>query len=47
MAAYLANQIILGKLTYNAVIIRKPELKTEIDKILIENSKGDLIQSNL
>ena len=43
MAAYLANQIILGKLTYDLVITRKPELKDEIDAYLTVQGRTDLI----
>lgn len=31
MIAYLVNQIVLGNLTYNEVITKRPDLKTKID----------------
>lgn len=31
MIAYLVNQIILGKLTYNEVVTARPDLKSKID----------------
>lgn len=37
MAKYLANQIIQGKLDYDTVIAKFPDLKEEIDKILEES----------
>ncbi len=43
MAAYLANQITLGKLTYDLVISKKPELKSDIDAYLTEKDREDLI----
>lgn len=36
MAAYLARQILNGKLDYNAVIAKYPQFKDEIDRILKE-----------
>lgn len=43
MAAYLANQIILGTLEYSFVVTRKPELKADIDNYLTEKGRADLI----
>ena len=34
MAAYLANQIMQGKLDYDEVIAKYPQLKDDIDSIL-------------
>lgn len=34
MAKYLARQIKLGNLDYNEIIIKYPQFKEEIDKIL-------------
>lgn len=34
MAAYLARQIKLGKLDYDAVVAKYPQYKAEIDAIL-------------
>ncbi len=31
MAAYLVNQIILGKLTYQEVVAARPDLQAKID----------------
>lgn len=36
MVAYLVNQIILGKLTYQEVITAKPDLQAKIDAYLAE-----------
>ena len=44
MAAYLAYRIEKGKLKYKAVIKIHPELKDEIDEILIADGKEDLIE---
>lgn len=43
MANYLANQIILGKLTYSFVITRKPDFKIDIDAYLTVQGRPDLI----
>jgi hypothetical protein len=43
MAAYLANQIIMGKLDYTTVITKRPDLKAGIDTYLIEKGREDLI----
>lgn len=37
MAAYLVNQIILGKLTYQQVVTKRPDLKTAIDQYITDN----------
>lgn len=37
MAAYLANQIMQGKLNYDEVIAKYPQLKNDIDAILDKN----------
>jgi hypothetical protein len=37
MAAYLVNQIILGKLTYQEVITARPDLRAKIDVYITEN----------
>ena len=31
MIAYLVNQIILGNLTYNEIITKRPDLKVKLD----------------
>lgn len=43
MAAYLANQILKGRLDYTLVISRYGEFKEDIDTILIAEGKQDLI----
>ena len=43
MAAYLANQILKGRLDYTLVISRYSEFKEDIDTILIAEGKQDLI----
>ena len=37
MAAYLANQIMQGKLDYDEVIAKYPQLKDDSDSILDKN----------
>jgi len=44
MAAYLANQILKGKLSYELVVKRYPEFKEDIDTILILEGREDLIK---
>ena len=44
MAAYLANQILKGKLSYELVVERYAEFKEEIDTILIGEGKQNLIK---
>jgi hypothetical protein len=43
MAAYLANQILLGKLNYSAVVTKYPQYKADIDTILVGEGREDLI----
>jgi len=43
MTAYLANQIILERLTYSEVITKRPDLKTGIDAELSWRGREDLI----
>lgn len=43
MAAYLALQIMKGKLDYVAVIKKFPQHKEDIDTILVAEGKSDLI----
>lgn len=43
MAAYLAMRIEDGKLDYTAVVTRYPQFKADIDTILINDGKQDLI----
>lgn len=38
MVAYLVNQIILGQLTYNDVVNKRPDMKAKIDKYIIDNN---------
>lgn len=44
MAAYLANQILKGKLSYELVVKRYPEFKEDIDTILILEGRENLIK---
>lgn len=44
MAAYLANQILKGRLDYTLVVSRYGEFKEDIDTILIVEGKQDLIK---
>lgn len=43
MAGYLAMRIEEGKLDYIAVTTRYPQFKTDIDTILINDGRQDLI----
>ena len=47
MAAYLANQIIMGKLDYTAVISKYPQYREDIDTILIGQGKQIIIINSL
>lgn len=38
MAAYLVNQIIMGKLTYKEVITARPDLQGKIDTYVADNN---------
>lgn len=44
MAAYLALQIMKGKLDYTAVTIKFQQYKEDIDSILTAEGKQDLIK---
>lgn len=44
MSAYLALQILKGKLDYTTVIAKFPKYKDEIDIILIEECHQELIK---
>ena len=37
MARYLVNQILLGALTYQLIITKRPDLKEKIDKYIKDN----------
>lgn len=43
MAGYLAMRIELGKLDYVAVVTKYPQFKTEIDEILVNDGRQELI----
>ena len=43
MAAYLAMRIMQGKLDYVAVVTLYPQFKADIDEILINDGKQNLI----
>lgn len=47
MAAYLANQIIMGRLDYTAVITKYPQYRDAIDTILVGEGKQSIIVSSL
>lgn len=44
MGGYLALQIMKGKLTYTQCVEKFPNLKGEIDIILVAEGREDLIQ---
>ena len=44
MAAYLAMRIMKGALDYVAVVTLYPQFKSDIDEILINEGKQDLIK---
>lgn len=43
MAGYLAMRIMDGKLVYVAVVTKYPQYKADIDEILVNEGKQDLI----
>ena len=43
MAVYIANQIIRGKVTYQLAVSKYPQFLTDIDEILVNEGRGDLI----
>lgn len=43
MAEYLAFRIMEGALDYTLVISKRPDLKNQIDTVLVKNNKGELI----
>ena len=43
MAQYLVLQIILGALTYQQIITKRPDLKERIDKYIKDNGLEDEI----
>lgn len=46
MIKYLAQRIIEGALTYNYIILKRPDLKESLDHYLIEIGKDNLITNN-
>jgi hypothetical protein len=38
MIVYLVNQMVIGKLTYDEVASKRPDLKSAIDQYINENS---------
>lgn len=38
MVAYLVNQIVLGNLTYQEVVTKRPDLKDKIDAYILEHN---------
>jgi hypothetical protein len=43
MGAYLGSRIIDGIYTYDYVISKRPDLKTDIDAYLVQEGRQDLI----
>ena len=43
MAVYIANQIIREKVTYQLAVSKYPQFLTDIDEILVNEGRGDLI----
>ena len=43
MARYLVNQILLGALTYQEIVTKRPDLKEKIDKYIEEKNLGKYI----
>lgn len=43
MAKYLASQIKKGNLDYNKVVAKYPQFKADIDEILVNDGRQDLI----
>jgi len=43
MAGYLAMRIMDGKLDYKTVVTKYPQFKSDIDEILINDGRQDLI----
>ena len=43
MAVYIANQIIRGKVSYQLVVSKYPQFLNDIDEILANECRGDLI----
>lgn len=44
MAEYLAFRIMEGALDYIYVVTKRPDLKEQVDDVLIQNSREDLIK---
>ena len=40
---YLVTQIILKHLTYNDIIVNRPDLKDAVDKYISDNNLDDII----
>lgn len=47
MIAYLVNQILLGKLTYQTVVTKRPDLKEQIDLYILENDLENSIDKSI
>ena len=43
MIAYLVNQILMGKLTYQDIVTARPDLKDKIDKYISDKGLEDVI----
>lgn len=43
MSGYLVNQILLGKLTYQEIIIKRPDLQAGIDKYIEDHDLENYI----
>jgi hypothetical protein len=40
---FLGNRIISGRTTYTEIVTSRPDLKSELDRYLIEQGRSDLI----
>lgn len=43
MARYLVNQILLGTLTYQEIVTKRPDLKEKVDKYIEDKGLEDVI----
>jgi hypothetical protein len=46
MVAYLVNQILLGNLTYQEVITKRPDLKDKIDTYIVDKGLENQIDKS-
>ncbi len=43
MVAYLVNRMIAGILAYETVVMRRPDLKDQLDRLLMQLGRQDII----